>query len=331
MESDVIISSRIRLARNIRGQKFPHKLSRDEAKTLVERTLRAIDKLGDFSYRRLSDMDESSRQMLVEDNVISAGLLSSPYGAYARSNDDTVTIMLCEEDHIRLSCILDGLSLRKCYDIASDIDTELNRTLDYCYSGNLGYITACPSNVGTGMRASVMLFLPALTMAGSIPDIVTTLDSRGITLRGSRGEGSGASHYIYQVSNEVTLGKSEQDLITMIENTVLKLVELEKSAREDLLENNFDYIMDKAHRAYGILSHAYSISSAEAIEQLAALRVGVVLGLIKIKDASTIEDITNNIKPYHIANRFGAKTNDTTRDRFRAEYLRQIFRGTLIE
>ncbi len=332
MESNVIVSSRIRLARDIKGMPFPHMMSNADCQKLVDKVFDALDDIGDFDYFQLGKMNLLNIQMAIESNDISKELLkNSETGAYAKSIDETVTIMVCEEDHIRLQCIMPGLSLRKAYDIANDIDSELNKSFEYAFSSKLGYLTACPTNIGTGMRASVMMFLPALTIAGSIDDIIATISKMGIVLRGSRGEGSKASEFMYQLSNEITLGKTEDEIITMVENAVLKLVDLETNARKELLEKNYDMLVDKCHRAYGILSNSYIMSTDEAQKLLSDIKLGLALGLIKIKNADSIDDICDSIKPYHIMGRYGKNIDSETRDKCRAKYLHNIFANTLIE
>lgn len=332
MENNVIVSSRIRLARDIKGMPFPHMMSNADCHKLVDRVFDVLDDIGDFDYYRLGKMNLLDIQMAIESNDISKELLkNSETGAYAKSVDETVTVMVCEEDHIRLQCIMPGLALRKAYDIANDIDNEINKSFEYAFSNNLGYLTACPTNVGTGLRASVMLFLPALTIAGSIQDIIATVSKMGIVLRGNRGEGSKASEFLYQLSNEVTLGKTESEIITMVENAVLKLVDLEKNARKELLEKNKDALIDKCHRAYGVLSNSYIMSTSEAETLLSEVKLGLALGLIKIKNSDSIDDIINSIKPYHIMGRYGKNIDSNTRDKCRAKYLHNIFADTLIE
>ena len=284
MINPIVISSRIRLARNFHDLPFPNKLSDFESATSVSKAIFAI--LGDYyEFRRLKHMDSNACLMLLENHTISKELIDSKdISGYALSPDGLVTIMINEEDHLRLQCILDEFDLKKCYDKLNIIDEKILDKIDMAYSSELGFLTSCPSNVGTGMRASVMLFLPALSFNGVMKQLIETLSQNGLVVRGLFGEDSACDGYFYQISNSSSLGYSEDEIIDMVSEFIYNVCQLENQERQNLLNSNQEKLKDDIFRSYGILTNAFSLKEDEMIELLSQVKLGQVLGFIDIKN-----------------------------------------------
>lgn len=320
MENNIILSSRIRLARDLNQYPFPAKQKELSAKKVLSDVFCAISSNFEFECIKLSEYDEDKIALLMENNIISKDI-DLAYGGVAISSDETVSIMVNEEDHIRMQCVLSGLNLKKAYDIINDIDTELGKNLKFAYDTEFGFLTACPSNIGTGIRASVMLFLPALSVSGKLAELVDTLKNIGITIRGTFGEGSGASGYIYQISNEVTLGKSEKQIIQEVESAVLRIVSMEEEALSKIKESNDIQLFDTIKRAFGTLYSSYILSTKEFLELAALTKFGYELGLIHLKNSDVLDELIYEVKPANLLKLAGSYLSDTERDLFRAKYV----------
>ncbi len=331
MINPIVISSRIRLARNFHDLPFPNKLSDFESATSVSKAIFAI--LGDdYEFRRLKHMDSNACLMLLENHTISKELIDSKdISGYALSPDGLVTIMINEEDHLRLQCILDEFDLKKCYDKLNIIDEKILDKIDMAYSSELGFLTSCPSNVGTGMRASVMLFLPALSFNGVMKQLIETLSQNGLVVRGLFGEDSACDGYFYQISNRYTLGLNEQEIIDLVTKNVSKIIEMENSSRNTLKEVNKNVILDICYRAYGILTNSYIMPLEEAIMQLSKLRFGVVLGLFKFKNPKIIDELYTTIQPAHLMDYYSLDLNPMEQNIFRAKFLSENLENKLIK
>ena len=223
-EDFIIVSSRIRLARNLKDYTFPNMLDKDKADEIINLVFNACDNIGNFNNYKLKNLKSNILLEYLYDHLISQDLIDNAENAGVTiSTDNTVSIMINEEDIIREQCTLKGLSLKKAYDIINDIDNELSLTLSFAYDSKLGFLTACPTNIGTGIRASVMMFLPALTITKNMEQVINTVSKMGISIRGAYGEGSSATGYLFQISNQNSLGKTEQEIIQNVETTVLKI------------------------------------------------------------------------------------------------------------
>jgi len=329
MEKNIIISSRIRLARNIDGQFFTDKIDNKSAISLLSDVFNSLG--DDFTCLKTKEISNEDKESYIEKHLISKDLLDhANISGVALSEDSSVSIMVNEEDHIRLQCILDGLNLKKAYDIINDIDTELSSNLNYAFDKKLGYITACPGNLGTGMRASVMMFLPALTMTNNIGKVANSIGKMGLCIRGAYGEGTGALGDLYQISNQSTLGKSEVEIIQIVESTVLKVVDLEKEARERLMEIKGDEIYDNAMRAYGILTNCYKLSSREFLNYVSTLKLGIGVGVIKVIDEKIVNDLFSSVMPATLNKLAGRILSEEDRDKYRAQYVNEILKDTKI-
>lgn len=290
-DTSVALSSRVRLARNLAGFCFSP-IIRDTPleDKITSLAYGVLSRRGDFSLLKMSDASALKKQSLVERYLISPKLAESPRGAVALSKDETLSVMINEEDHLREQCFCEGLRLEAAYSRLSMLDRALANNLKFS-KGKLGYLTACPSNVGTGMRASVMLFLPALTYSARINDFCEAALKRGLTVRGAFGEGSGAESYMYQLSNEVTFGLRETDIIRLVTGFALKVEEAEKEERAALYEDNAVSIEDACLRAYGTLTYCKKLGYGEFAELGARLKLGVSLGILKAEKPSFIDDL----------------------------------------
>lgn len=318
-----VISSRIRLARNINGYPFPAKLKSDgQAKEIIRSVSSAINKVDEFALKYMDGISEDEALNLVENRLISPALLQTPSRSAVLINDrGDISIMINEEDHLRQQCIRGGMSIRQAYADLSEKDSLIARSLPFAYDEQLGYLTACPSNLGTGLRASVMLFLPAISLGGLMPDVVKSARRLGLTVRGAYGEGSGADGYTYQLSNEVTLGVTEENVLTLVEQVVSRVVEIEASERDRLKKGEEGLALkDKCLRAYGTLTNCALMSHGEFDKLCADLKLAVCLGYVKINDISAIDELMLKMKPSNLNVLAGRTLSAKERDEYRATY-----------
>ncbi len=323
--SDIIISTRIRLARNLAEYPFPNALGdKSAALKKIKDALDTVPALSEqFEYSDLSKIDNARKQALAEEHLISFDMLDGTGKAAMISKDKTMSIMLMEEDHIRIQVIKPGECIREAFEDANNLDDALESKLDYAFDNEFGYLTACPTNVGTGMRASVMLHLPAIEATGNMERIMASASSLGIAVRGMYGEGSKAEGSMYQISNQGTSGISEADILASLENIVGQIVEMEKQARGTLAKNGADIIADKVYRSYGTLKYARKVSSSEAKALISDVMLGQNMGIIPNNNKmSPIEAIVMT-EPAMIMG--SSVMTPDERDKRRAEVLRSIF------
>lgn len=325
--ADIVMATRIRLARNLRGYRFP--IAATEAEAL------AVDKMAsgvlldgaddqEYAYIRMSNLSKLDREILVEKHLISPQLTNPKrQGAVVLSEDETVSIMINEEDHIRIQCIFSGLQLEEALKKANQVDDMLEKELPYAFDEQFGYLTSCPSNTGTGMRASIMMHLPALTMTKQIKRIIPAITRLGIVVRGSYGEGSKALGNVYQVSNQVTLGKTEDEIIEELGNVTARLMAHEHQARKNLLEKSKTALEDRLYRSLGTLVYARLLQSGEAAKCLSDVRLGVDLGLIDGVDISTMNELMIFMQPGFLQRYANAELTQEERDIFRAKLFRE--------
>ena len=322
-DNDVVVSSRIRFARNIADYPFDLKLDETSCNEIIEKVTKA---LGDsFNKIDLKEMSNIEVQALVEKHFISHNFAkkSLPHVLLMNENDN-VSAMVCEEDHIRLQCIMPGLALDEAYKNACIYDDKLDDNLNIAFSGELGYLTHCPTNLGLAMRASVMLFLPALTMTRSMESLSLQLSKLGLVIRGMYGEGSEPDGCLYQISNRITMGVTEEDTIKKLNNIVNQICEKERSARNILKSDNYSAISDRVGRAYGILRYAGIMSSKEFMKLFSDVRLGIALGIINDLGYEKMGDIMINVLPANLIIRSGGNNiNEYDRDVLRADYLRK--------
>ncbi|HZN59415.1 MAG TPA: protein arginine kinase [Planctomycetota bacterium] len=330
-ESDIVISSRIRLARNVAEFSFLSRASQKE-RGQIERRIQAELKKAlpqpDICYHSLPPLSPVDRLFLVERHLISR---EHAYGKGPRGvclgGGETISIMVNEEDHLRIQGLRSGLQLRATWEQVDEIDTKLEKSLDYAFSPQFGYLTVCPTNVGTGMRASVMLHLPALVMTRQIDKVFQAVSKINLAVRGLYGEGTQASGDFYQFSNQPTLGKSEGEIIEMIERMIPKIIEYERAVREQLLEQKKEVIEDKVWRAYGMLQTARTISSEETMDLLSAVRMGVNLKIIRDVEIPTVNELFILTQPAHLQKMERSELEGPARDITRATYIRNRLTG----
>jgi protein arginine kinase len=329
-QSEIVISSRIRLARNISGFPFLARCSRPQ-RTSLEHKLRdvilqnAVTGTPQTLYIDLEKAPEDDRQLLVERHLISKPHAQAE-GArgVAVSDDETVSIMVNEEDHLRLQVLRSGLQLEEAWEQINRVDDALESKLDFAVHPRFGYLTACPTNVGTGIRVSVMLHLPALKLTGEIEKVFRAAKDLKLAVRGLYGEGTQADGDFYQISNQTTLGKSEDDLITDFKHTVIpKIIDYEHHARKTLLNDRTVALDDKVFRALGLLRSARMVATEEVLLLLSHLRLGVNLGRIKGIDIKTINELFLLTQPAHLRKITGRKLEGDHRRAARADYIRQ--------
>ena len=319
-----LVSTRIRLARNLEGYPFPsHLKDEKQAKEIIRLVSSGLNRLDDFRLYYMDGVTEWEADALIENHMISPALIEKKHYAAALINGDrNLSVMINEEDHLREQCIMKGLCLRRAYDKISDIDSKIGRTIKFAYDEQLGYLTACPTNLGTGLRASVMLFLPAITLNDNMREVVRSISRLGLTVRGVYGEGSGAEGYMYQVSNEVTLGVTEEEIISQVDEVARKICTLEEAERMRLKTGSARMgVMDKCMRAYGIATNCVVLSSEELISLAADIKLGACLGYLPIEHVSSIDDLVSRMQPHNINQSAGRQLSADERDVYRADYV----------
>ena len=325
--SNVVITTRVRLARNLKNYPFPCKLSAQGREEVIEKVRGAVKNSNsvladDFSFIKMSEVDPRRSVSLVEKRLVSPEFISDNTGrALLLSSDESLSIMINEEDHIRLQVITKGLSLEQAYDTADKLDTLLDENLDFAFDEKLGYLTQCPTNLGTGMRASVMLHLPALEKSRAISRIAGNLSKLGLTIRGAHGEGTEPKGALYQLSNQVTLGISEQAAIENLKNITLQLVAQEEQARERLCQS-MD-VQDTIARSMGILKYAKLISHDEALKLLSNVRLGAIAGLLDA-DVEAIDRLMTDVEPATLSVNAGKNLTPQERDTERAKLIQKV-------
>lgn len=320
---DVILRSRVRLARNIVDYPFAPVLNDACRKEIIEKAGQALLAEG---YTRNNAIDTPVlAHALAEEHVISREFAASKETrALFTSTDLNVYIMVCEEDHLRIQSFSDGLSLSEAGKRALEIERSLNASIRFAFHPDLGYLTHCPTNLGTAMRASVMMFLPALTLAKRMGDLKSQLEKIGVTIRGLYGEGSAADAYMYQISNSLSLGLSEADLLKKTESVAQRIAEDELRTREALFKANEDTLTDKIFRSLGILKYATMISGKEFLDCFAYVRLGVSLGLLKGIDLAVFDKLLHLASPAHILTQTPDAANNTAlRDKLRASIIKK--------
>ncbi len=324
--SDVVISTRIRFARNLRDYPFPGRLSEDSkrrvAATVREAALGGHSALsGRFRYIQMSELTQEEAVSLVERHLVSPEFISERQGrGLLLLDDESVSIMINEEDHIRIQVIRPNMDLDGAFDLADKIDTLFDEQLNFAFNDKLGYLTQCPTNIGTGMRASLMLHLPALKESGAMGKITSSLSKLGLVLRGIYGEGTDANGSVYQLSNQVTLGISEKEAISNLHDISMQLIAQEREARKALAGNIA--VLDTVYRAFGTLRYAKLLGNDECMQLLSLLRFGVEMGVFENIDFDTINHLMIEVQPATLMKNIGKKITPQERDCIRAEVVR---------
>lgn len=330
-EADIVISSRIRLARNLAQFPFVNRAdepTRERIEALLHGHLQQLDTRRHLTYVRVSQLESLDRQFLVERQLISREHAES-HGqcGVTFSDEENVSVMVNEEDHLRIQVLRSGLALTDCWKEINQIDDLIEEQVTYAYDKDLGYLTACPTNVGTGIRVSVMLHLPALVLTKEIQKVFQALQKIGLAVRGLYGEGSQAMGDFYQISNQITLGKSEEDLIKTVSEVVPNIIGFERKVRTALVKDDREKLHDQISRAYGILKNAQTISSEETMHLLSSVRLGINLGLIDDLEIPAVNELFIQTQPAHLQKILHERLESAERNVIRAKFLRQRLSG----
>jgi len=324
--SDIVISSRIRLARNLDKIPFPHQANKKQGEQVfqaVEEAKKSTAYLKNTTTFELEDLDSVDKQFLIERHLMSyEHAQKTDHKALIIDDEEIVAIMVNEEDHIRMQVMQSGFNLFEAWNIINKIDDCLAKELHFAFLADWGYLTACPTNTGTGMRGSVMLHLPALVMTRQINRVLAAIAKLSFTTRGLYGEGTQATGNFFQVSNQVSLGRAEEEIIENINGLIKQIVEQENQAREGMFSRNRAMLEDRINRSFGILKSAHIITSQETIELLSLLRLGCDLGMIKELDRRTINELFIITQPAHLQKIENKKLSTQERDIKRAELIR---------
>ncbi len=326
--ADIVMSSRIRLARNIKDTPFPGWLQKETRTTVCEKIHSAVDSTAEMTDSFLSKgMDKFSlleKQILVEQHLISREHAAKNFGSSVSINrEKNLSIMINEEDHLRLQAFGASFCLLETWNRIDQVDSEIEQKLDYAFSQKLGYLTACPTNVGTGMRASAMMHLPGLVLDDHIQEVMKAVGHIGLVVRGLYGEGTEALGNLFQISNQMTLGESEQKILERLHKIVSNIIEHEFNARLKLMCEKPRLLADQLARAYGILKYSHAITSKEALNLLSLMRMGVDLHLVPDDHKSSIDELFILTQPAHLQKSAERKLNAEERDSFRADLLRE--------
>jgi protein arginine kinase len=323
----IVMSSRIRLARNLKDAAFPGWAKKPERIKVLETIRPAVHSLPEMKDAFSESMDNLStldKQILVERHLISREHAAKNAGSgLVLNRDETLCVMINEEDHMRMQSLRPGLQLRQAWSAIDQVDSELERKLEYAFNPDLGYLTACPTNIGTGIRVSAMLHLPGLVLAEQINPIIQSVNKLGLAVRGLYGEGTEALGNVFQVSNQMTLGESENAIVERLEKVLAQIIEHEENARGTLLEKKAKMVYNHIGRAYGILANAHSISSKETMNLLSLMRLGVDVGLFSGVDRALVDELFILTQPAHLQKQHTEKLSAEERDLLRADMVRE--------
>jgi len=332
-EYDIIASSRVRIARNFSEYPFPSKMNNNQASEIINKVKNAIlncedEEIGSLMFVDMENLGDIDKQMLVEKHLISPDLAAGTKKCAAIINrSENISIMINEEDHLRIQVLFPGMQIDSAQRLCDKIDDILDAKIEFAYSSAYGYLTCCPTNVGTGIRASVMLHLPALVMTGYIRSIFDACSKLNIAVRGMYGEHSEVLGNMFQMSNQVTLGQTEEEIISSIKNIATQIIEQERVLRNEIYRQNTVKFEDKIYRSYGLLSNARVISTEESLKLISDVRLGIDLGIIKDVNADTLNSIVLSIQPACLQKLLGRQVDPEERDIMRAELIRAKING----
>jgi protein arginine kinase len=331
-DSSVVLSSRIRLARNIAEFSFPPAASTDAREKLIDLMETAVKRLPGLKqggFYRSQDIESLDQMFLAERHLISPQFMRDGIGrGLVIDPKERVSIMLNEEDHIRLQVLSSGMSLYDCWEYANKIDNDLGKVLQFDFDSDFGYLTSCPTNVGTGLRASLLIHLPGLVLTREIDNVIGRISKVGLMVRGFYGEGTDVLGNLFQISNQTTLGRTEEEIIDSLAKISKQIIEYEKGAQETLMKDAPEQIEDKVWRSYGILTNARVLTSNEVMNLLSAMRLGLSLGLIDKCDYKMLNELLIITQPAHLQKCVGREMDTTERDMIRADLVRKRFSGS---
>jgi len=326
----IVMSSRVRLARNIKGAPFPgwaKKPERVRVLDLIRPALAELPEMGDALGVSMDNLSPLDKQILVERHLISREHAAKSGGSgLVLNREETFCVMINEEDHLRMQALRPGLQLRQAWAAIDSLDSKLEQKLQYAFNPDWGYLTACPTNIGTGIRVSAMLHLPGVVLAEQINPIIQSVNKLGLAVRGLYGEGTEALGNVFQVSNQMTLGETEQAIVERLEKVLAQIIEHEENARATLLEKRPKLIYNHIGRAYGILANAHSISSKETMNLLSLMRLGVDVDLFPGVDRALVDELFITTQPAHLQKEHSEKLSAEERDLLRADMMRERLR-----
>jgi protein arginine kinase len=332
LKSDIVISSRVRLARNFDCYPFPFRMSQEQSSKLLSEVRDIVIKSSataadNFYFVNIQKLNPVDKQALVEKHLISPDLAESQRdSAVIISKDERISIMVNEEDHIRIQCLHPGMKIDTAWKLCNNIDRLFEEKVDYAFSKDFGYLTCCPTNIGTGIRASVMLHLPALVMTGYIKSILEACSKLSIAVRGMYGENTEAAGNMFQISNQVTLGQTEQEIVANIISVASQIIEQERALRNELYKQNSYRFEDKVYRSLGLFTNARIMSSEECMKLISDVRLGIDMGIIKTIDRSTLDKIMLLTQPANLQKTIGKPLSPEERDLRRAELIRKTIK-----
>ncbi len=322
----IVMSSRVRLARNLKDAAFPGWAKKQERVRVLDLIRPAVEGLPDMKESFSETMDNLStldKQILVERHLISREHAAKSAGSgLVLNREETLCFMINEEDHLRMQALRPGLQLRQAWNTIDQADSALEKKLEYAFTPDLGYLTACPTNLGTGIRVSAMLHLPGLVLAEQINPIIQSVNKLGLAVRGLYGEGTEALGNVFQVSNQMTLGETEGAIVERLEKVLAQIIEHEENARATLLEKKPKMVLNHIGRAYGILANAHSVSSKETMNLLSLMRLGIDLALFPGVDRSLVDELFILTQPAHLQKQHSEKLSAEERDLLRADMVR---------
>jgi protein arginine kinase len=323
----IVLSSRVRLARNVRGAAFPgwaKKPERIKALEMIRPAIQALPQMADAFSESMDNLTVLDKNILVERHLISREHAAKNAGSgLVLNREESLCVMINEEDHLRMQALRPGLQLRQAWHAIDQVDSKLEKKLEYAFTPELGYLTACPTNVGTGIRVSAMLHLPGLVLAEQVNQIIQAVNKLGLAVRGLYGEGTEALGNVFQVSNQMTLGESENDIVERLNKVLAQIIEHEENARTMLLEKKPKTVYNHIGRAYGILANAHSISSKETLNLLSLMRLGVDLGMFSDLERWQVDELFTTTQPAHLQKVHSEKLSAEERDLLRADMLRE--------
>ena len=327
----IVMSSRVRLARNLREASFPGWAKKPERVKILETVLPAVSALPEMADSFAEAMDNLTaldKQILVERHLISREHAAKNVGSgIVLNREESFCVMINEEDHLRMQALRPGFQIREAWNAIDRLDSALEKKLNFAFDNELGYLTACPTNLGTGIRVSAMLHLPGLVLAEQINPIIQSVNKLGLAVRGLYGEGTEALGNIFQVSNQMTLGESETTIVERLEKVLSQIIEHEENARQTLLEKKPKTVFNHVGRAYGVLANAHSISSKETMNLLSLLRLGIDLGSFPGTERALVDELFLTTQPAHLQKQISDKLSAEERDLIRADMVRERLKG----
>lgn len=330
-ENDVAVSSRVRLARNLKDIPFPGRAKPEDLAKVHQQVAEAISRQSGIKFHpplKLEELTPNQRLTLMEKHLCSPQFIEDPQERMLIIDEpQTIGVMVNEEDHLRIQSISPGFSVEQALNLANRVDDLLEESLDYCFDEQYGYLTACPTNTGTGLRASMMLHLPGLAMVDRIKQVLSALTHVGINVRGLYGEGTEALGNMYQISNQVSLGESEIDLVNNLQSVCRRVIEEERGIRQALLKESRLQLEDRICRSYGILSNARLLTTQESLKLLSDVKLGMDLGIIKNLKQTIIKELMFLTRTSILQQDFGQEMTPLERDQYRAQIIKDKIKG----